>query len=445
MKEIYDLTKKQKTWFMDSSDIEASTDPLVVLIALELPKHRRWQTLESLEELKALAESAEFIVKKEFINKRRAYSASSFIGKGKLEEIKEYCEAQKIRAVIFDDDLSPAQTKNIARKLDDVKVFDRTSIILDIFAKRAVTKEGKLQISLAQLQYMLPRLTRHWTHLVSQEGMASGMAGVKGPGEKQLEMDRRMIRTRIHTIKKELKDVEKYRHTQRKKRKRSSSPVIAVVGYTNAGKSTFFNRLTDAGVSEENKLFATLDPITRRFKLPNNQEIILVDTVGFINKLPHYLVDAFKATLEEVRQADILLHILDVSDDKYLDRDKVVYKVLKELDADNKTIITALNKIDAMENISTLNQIEKEHDLSVSISAKNGDGFDDLFKMIAVQTDKNRLFAKILIPMDKHGLVAKIYRNGNILCRKDSEEGVYIEVEYEKSLEKELQPYFVNK
>ena len=445
MKEIYDLGRKQKAWFTDSSDIESSTDPIVVLVALELPHHRRWETLESLQELKALAQSAEFIVNKEFINKRKDYSTAYFIGKGKLEEIKEYCVSEKIRAVIFDNDLTPAQTKNIARKLDGIKVFDRTSIILDIFAKRAVTKEGKLQIALAQLQYMLPRLTRHWTHLVSQEGLSSGMAGVKGPGEKQLEMDRRMIRDRIHAIKKELKDVEKYRRIQRKKRKRSSCPVISVVGYTNAGKSTFFNRLTDAGVSEEDKLFATLDPITRRFKLPNNQDIILIDTVGFINKLPHSLVDAFKATLEEVRQSDILVHILDVSDDKYPDRDKVVHKVLKELEADNKTIITALNKIDAMENIALLTQILKEHEFSVAISAKSGEGLDDLFKMIAVETDKNRLFSKILVPMDKHGLVSKIYRNSNILYRKDSAEGVYMEVEFDKSLKKELRPYFVNK
>ena len=223
---------------------------------------------------------------------------------------------------------------------------------------RAQTKEGKLQVQLAQLEYMLPRLTRQWQHLVHQEGGTGGTVGVRGPGEKQLEMDRRQIRKKIHSIKKELKGVEKYRSVQRKKRKRHNVPVIALIGYTNSGKSTLLNRLTNADVLVENKLFATLDPTTRRLTLPNNQDIILIDTVGFISKLPHQLVDAFKATLEELRQADLLIHVLDVSDENFEDRKKTVFQVLHELEVDDKKIITVNNKIDIMPNLHALNRLE---------------------------------------------------------------------------------------
>ena len=314
--EIYDFTAKRDQKPKTVSASSQQEIRKVVLVALELPKQRRWQTLESLQELKLLAESAGFVVDKHIINKREEVSSSYFIGSGSLESLLEYCSDNNIHAVIFDDDLTPAQMKNITRKLGDVIVIDRTEIIIDIFAARARTKEGKLQIELARLEYMLPRLTRQWTHLVRQEGMSGGSVGVRGPGEKQLEMDRRQIRERIHSIKRELKQVEKYRSTQRKRRQRHNIPVIALIGYTNSGKSTLLNKLTDAHVIVADQLFATLDPTTRRFMLPNNQPVLLIDTVGFINKLPHQLVDAFKATLEEVRQADLLIHVLDVSDDK---------------------------------------------------------------------------------------------------------------------------------
>jgi len=330
IEEIYDFNKKKSRGKKHKYHVENKklTPQKLVLVTIELPQDRRWRILESLSELKKLAESAGFIVIKRVINKRTQISPSFLIGKGTLDKVSDYCKSNDIHTVLFDNELTPAQTKNISKKMPDIFVKDRTSIILDIFAMRAQTKEGKLQVQLAQLEYMLPRLTRQWQHLVHQEGGTGGTVGVRGPGEKQLEMDRRQIRKKIYSIKKDLKEVEKYRSIQRKKRKRHNVPVIALIGYTNSGKSTLLNRLTNADVLVENKLFATLDPTTRRLTLPNNQDIILIDTVGFISKLPHQLVDAFKATLEELRQADLLIHVLDVSDENFEDRKKTVFQVL---------------------------------------------------------------------------------------------------------------------
>lgn len=446
IQEIYDFSSKrdQKPKTISTS-ASLPKKRKVVLVALELPKDRRWQTLESLEELKQLAESADFIVDKHIINKRDEPSASYFIGSGTLESLLEYCQANDIHTVIFDDDLTPAQTKNISKKLKDVLVIDRTEIILDIFAARARTKEGKLQIELARLEYMLPRLTRQWTHLVRQEGMSGGAVGVRGPGEKQLEMDRRQIRERIHSIKRELKDVERNRSVQRKRRQRHNIPVVALIGYTNSGKSTLLNTLTDAHVMVADKLFATLDPTTRRFELPNHQPVLVIDTVGFINKLPHQLVDAFKATLEEVRQADLLIHVLDVSDDKAEDRLKVVKQVLKELHADDKKIITVLNKIDCVTYPDKLDLLKRENEPCVAISAKTGRNIENLFEMLTEHTKEYRTFAKLFIPYVHHNLIAKIYKNGNVLVRKNCDTGIYLEAEYDKVLGGLLESFHVTK
>ncbi|MDX9702701.1 MAG: GTPase HflX [Candidatus Auribacterota bacterium] len=443
--EIYDFSSKriQKPKTIPTS-FQKETKK-VVLVALELSNHRRWQTLESLQELKLLAESAGFTVDKHIINKREVPSPSYCIGSGSVDSLHEYCKANDIHSVIFDDDLTPAQMKNISAKLDDVIVIDRTEIIIDIFAARARTKEGKLQIELARLEYMLPRLTRQWTHLVRQEGMTGGAVGVRGPGEKQLEMDRRQIRERIHSIKKELKLVETYRSTQRKRRKRHNIPVIALIGYTNSGKSTLLNKLTDSHVMVADKLFATLDPTARRFVLPNNQPILLIDTVGFINKLPHQLVDAFKATLEEVRQADLLIHVLDVSDDKAEDRLKVVTKVLKELSAHEKKVVTVLNKIDCLISQDGLLHLERETMPCVPISAKTGQNLERLFEVLSEQTRDYRTFGRLFIPYSHHSLIGKIYENGNIRKQKNCDTGVYLEAEYDRVLDGLLESFIVKK
>ena len=445
IEEIYDFNKKNPRGKKDKYQVENKklTPQKLVLITIELPKDRRWRILESLSELKKLAESAGFIVVKRVINKRTQISPSYMIGKGTIEKISDYCKTNDIHTVLFDNELSPAQTKNISKKLPDIFVKDRTSIILDIFAMRAQTKEGKLQVELAQLEYMLPRLTRQWQHLMHQEGGTGGTVGVRGPGEKQLEMDRRQIRKKIHSIKKELKEVQKYRSVQRKKRKRHNIPVIALIGYTNSGKSTLLNRLTNANVFVENKLFATLDPTTRRLTLPNKQEIILSDTVGFISKLPHQLVDAFKATLEELKQADLLIHVLDVSDDNFEDRKKTVYHVLHELEADNKRIITVNNKIDIMPNTPALNRLEHENTPCVSISAKTGKGIESLLDILNKETEEYRFSGKFFIPLDKHNLITQIYENGNVTRRKDCADGTYIEAECNVAIKSKIMRYAV--
>jgi len=413
-----------------------------VLVAIELPNHRRWQTLESLEELKALAESAGLEVIKHFINKRDEMSSVFFIGKGTIESLKDYCYVNSINYILFDDDLTPAQTKNIAKEMgNSVSIIDRTGIILDIFGKRAKTKEGKLQVELAKLEYMLPRLTRQWQHLIHQEGGTGGTVGVRGPGEKQLEMDRRQIRDRINSIKKELEVVKNYRSTQRKQRQRNNIPVLSLIGYTNAGKSTLFNKITNSNVIVEDKLFATLDPTTRKFKLPNNQDAILIDTVGFIKKLPHQLIDAFKATLEELKQSDILIHVLDVSDDKSEDRKKVVIDLLTELQVDNKTIVTTLNKIDIMTNSAAISTMEKENYPCIAVSAKTGEGIKQFFDTITKQLANYRVHAKLFFPVNQQSLISRLYESGKVITRKDKAAGVYIEAEYDKSLEGVLSSY----
>ncbi|MCD6460887.1 GTPase HflX [bacterium] len=445
IEELYDFNSKNERGKKNKYQVENKkiTPQKLVLVTIELPNDRRWRILESLAELKKLAESAGFKVVKRFINKRTRISPSYLIGKGTIEKISLYCESDNIHTVLFDNELSPAQTKNISKKLPDIFVKDRTSIILDIFAMRAQTKEGKLQVQLAQLQYMLPRLTRQWQHLIHQEGGTGGTVGVRGPGEKQLEMDRRQIRKKIHTIKKELKDVEKYRSVQRKKRKRHNVPVIALIGYTNSGKSTLLNRLTNANAFVENKLFATLDPTTRRLTLPNNQDIILIDTVGFISKLPHQLVDAFKATLEELKQADLLIHVLDVSDDNFDDRKKIVFQVLHELKVDDKKIITVNNKIDIMSSIAALKRLEHDNTPCVSISAKTGKGIESLFCILSRETGSYRFHGNFFIPLDKHNLITKIYENGIVKKRKDCTDGTYIEAECNAAIKNTIEKYFI--
>lgn len=440
--EIYDFSGQNGGY--PDSPLMPSND--AILVALELPGQRKWQIQESLKELRALAESLSFTIKKTVINRREKPSASYLIGTGTIEQLKAYCHEHHVKTIIFDDDLSPAQIKNIMKLLgDDVRPMDRTELIIDIFAQRAKTKEGKLQIELARLEYVLPRLTRQWVHLMHQAGMTGGSVGVRGPGEKQLEMDRRQIRHRITTIKKDLKKIEKYRSVQRKKRKRNNVPVMAIIGYTNAGKSTLLNALTNANAQVEDKLFATLDPTSRKFTIPSkNQDIVLTDTVGFIKKLPHELVDAFKATLEEVRFADVLLHVLDASDELAETKCKVVHQVLKELGADDKYVVTLLNKVDQVSDMTLVYDLRKAHEPAVCISARTGEGFNNLFRLLDKVTASYRMKAELCLPYHEQKLLSQLYERGTILSRRDEEDGIYITVECDALLEQKIENYLID-
>jgi GTP-binding protein HflX len=315
-----------------------------------------------------------------------------------------------VTSVIFDDELSPAQGRNLENLLSR-KVLDRTQLILDIFAQRARSREGRLQIELAQLQYLLPRLTRMWHHLSRQ----TGGIGTRGPGETQLEVDRRRVQERIARLERELEEVRKTRAVQRQGRKRHQWPVAAVVGYTNAGKSTLLNLLTGADVVTEDRLFATLDPTTRSFHLPNKQRVLLTDTVGFLRKLPHTLIESFKATLEEVSEADLLLHVVDLSHSRIDEHMAAVDEVIKELDAFGKQTLIVFNKIDTVENPELAESYLKRFPGSVAISARTGAGVNNLVQALQNALAAWRLRSRFRIPMSESALIAEIHRVGHVL------------------------------
>jgi len=328
----------------------------VFLVGVELKSRNGADLRELMAELSELAQTAGAKIVGEGIKKMESLNPATFIGKGKAEEFAQFSKRHDVDTVIFDDELSPAQTRNL-EKIFGCRVQDRTALILDIFAQRARTREGKLQIELAQLEYLLPRLTRYWSHLSRQRG-STGSIG--GEGESQLEADRRKISERIDRISRDLDLVRRQRSTQRAGRQRSNWPLASIVGYTNAGKSTLLNALTGADVLAKDILFATLDPTTRRLKLPTNQNVLLTDTVGFIRKLPHGLVEAFKATLEEVVQADLLLHVVDISHAQAEEQIAAVNAVLKEIGAGEKSTIMVFNKIDQLTNSGALNRLREK-------------------------------------------------------------------------------------
>src|SRR5438270_6204550 len=344
-----------------------------VLVGLEQAGVSKWDLRDSLDELRELANSAGAQVVDTVTQKLQKPTAPYYIGRGKAESIKESFQDHRVTSVIFDNELSPAQGRNLEH-LFSRKVIDRTQLILDIFAQRARSREGRLQIELAQLQYLLPRLTRMWTHLSRQ----TGGIGTRGPGETQLEVDRRRVQERIAKIERELAAVRKTRAVQREGRRRNQWPVIAVVGYTNAGKSTLLNLLTGADLVAENKLFATLDPTTRSLTLPNKQRMLLTDTVGFLRKLPHTLIESFKATLEEVSEADLLLHVVDLSHPRVDEQIEAVESVIKELNAHGKQTLIVFNKIDNLSNRELINSYLRRFSGSVAISARTGENMNKL-------------------------------------------------------------------
>jgi len=412
------------------------THERALLIGLEKQGVSKWDLQDSLEELAELANSAGAEVVDTVTQKLQKPTAPYYIGKGKAEAIKHSFQDREITSVIFDDELSPAQGRNLENLLAR-KVLDRTQLILDIFAQRARSREGRLQIELAQLQYLLPRLTRMWDHLSRQ----TGGIGTRGPGETQLEVDRRRVQERIARLERELEAVRKTRAVQRQGRKRHQWPVAAVVGYTNAGKSTLLNLLTGAAVVAENRLFATLDPTTRSFVLPNKQRVLLTDTVGFLRKLPHTLIESFKATLEEVSEADLLIHIVDLSHPRVDDQMEAVEGVIKELDAFGKQTLIVFNKIDKLQNRELAETYVKRFPGSVAISARTGEGVNQLVQALQNTLSAWRLRSRFRIPASESALIAEIHRVGHVLELHYEGEGALIVAHVPPDLAQKLERY----
>ncbi len=405
-----------------------------ILVTVDLKKEKGWPAEDRASELKELACSSGACVEAEIVCHRERPTSDLFIGKGKFEEIALLSKKKSAKSVIFNNDLTPTQLRNLEKGLDGVKVIDRTQLILDIFSQHARSMEGKVQIELAQLQYLLPRLTGRGVEL----SRLGGGIGTRGPGEKILEHDRRRIGDRIARLKKELKDLEKRRHALRKRRKDAMLATVSIVGYTNAGKTTLLNHLTNSRKLTADKLFSTLDPIARSYALPNNLKILFSDTVGFLYKLPHHLIESFKATLEEVKEADLLIHVLDCSNPRVQDLDEAVYSVLKELGAEGKTIINVLNKVDLTENKYYLNRVKSKFKNAVVISALNGQGIDLLIDEISQLLSGLVTKIKIDIPNDRMDKVNLIYEHGKVHKREDRPTSVYIEAIVPLRLKKQL-------
>ena len=389
----------------------------VILVGVSLQDEK--ETEESLEELKELADTAGAITVGKIIQNREAVHPGTYIGSGKILEVKLLVEETGATGFICDDELSPAQLRNLEQELE-CKVMDRTLLILDIFAGRAVTSEGKIQVELAQLQYRLARLVG-LGHSLSRLG---GGIGTRGPGEKKLEMDRRLVKNRIAQLRRELEEVKRHRELIRERRKKSSVPVAAIVGYTNAGKSTLLNTLTEAGVLEEDKLFATLDPTTRTLELESGQEILITDTVGFIRKLPHHLVEAFKSTLEEAKYADIILHVVDASNPQMDKQMHVVYDTLKQLGVENKTIITLFNKQDRLTERQSMRDFRADY--VMNISAKTGEGLLELKNKLEEILTERQILIERLYNYAEAGKIQLIRKYGQLLIEEYREDGIYV-------------------
>lgn len=377
-------------------------------------------TMDSLEELEDLAKTANARTVGRLIQKREQMHPATYIGKGKIEELKDLLWELDATGIVCDDELSPVQMKNLQDELD-TKVMDRTLVILDIFAARASTSEGKLQVELAQLKYRQTRLTGFGTSM----SRLGGGIGTRGPGEKKLEIDKRLIKSRIAQLNRELKDVRRHREVTREQRCRNRIPVAAIVGYTNAGKSTLLNVLTGADILAEDKLFATLDPTTRGRRLSGGQEILLTDTVGFIRKLPHHLIEAFKSTLEEARYADLILHVADVSNPQMDEQMFIVYETLKSLKVTDKPVITIFNKQDkAGTDAESIRDFRADY--TVKMSAKTGEGIPELLKTIEAVLRERKLLIEFLYPYQEAGKLQLIRKFGEMLKEDYRENGIFV-------------------
>lgn len=409
------------------SIMEQETKPRAILAALDVGEYDAEVSINELEELAQTA-GAETVAK--VIQKRPSAESATLLGEGKIQEIAELCQSLEADLVIFDTELSASQIRNIEKFLG-VRVIDRTMLILDIFAGRAVSNEGKLQVELAQLRYRLPRLSGLGTSL----SRLGGGIGTRGPGETQLETDKRHIHRRITKLEDDLKELEARRNFSRSRRKKDNVLTAAIVGYTNVGKSTLLNKLTDANVLAENKLFATLDLTSRAIELPDGRSVLLVDTVGLIRRLPHHLVEAFKSTLEEAAGADIILHICDISDPEVAEKMQTTQEILAELGCAEIPVVNILNKCDLIENHIP------ENDNTVKISAKNGYNLEKMLEVISKNLPESSKRMKLLLPYDKVGMSAQIRVNGKIISEEYVENGLLIEALVDKLLIKEMSQY----
>ena len=391
---------------------------------------------DSLDELAALLETAGGVACGRLLQKRHSPDPHSFIGGGKVAEVKALMAAEDCTLALFDNELTPSQARALSRELE-ARVVDRSGLILDIFAQRAQTREGRLQVELARCKYDLPRLTGLWTHLDRETSAGSGPVGARGTGETQLESDRRLIRRRIDRLEAELEEVRQVRATQRGLRQRRGVPVAALVGYTNAGKSTLLNALTGAGVPARDRLFDTLDTTTRRLTLPNGRQVLLSDTVGFIRKLPHHLVEAFKATLEELAYADLILQVVDVSHKEWREQAQVADALINELARPETPRLTVYNKADLL---ASRDELPEGKDL-LAVSAVTGEGLDELRSRIAVLMERDSRLLTLVLPYAAGGLLERLHREGRVLETEYLAGGTRVRAEVPRSLWSRLAPY----
>lgn len=414
--------------------VSEQTPERVILIGIDLDNQ---ETAEAcLDELEELVKTAGAISVAKVIQKRERIHSGHYIGKGKLEEVKMMLKTYDASGIVCDDELSPAQMKNLEQILQ-TKIMDRTMVILDIFASRAMSKEGKIQVELAQLKYRLSRLSG----IGASMSRLGGGIGTRGPGETKLETNRRYIKDRIGELNQELKQIETHRQLLRNQRNKKSTPLISLVGYTNAGKSTLINALTDAGVLAEDKLFATLDTTTRKVKLPNGTEVLITDTVGFIQKLPHHLIQAFRATLEELSFADILIHVVDASNANRIQQMDVVYQTLKELHCETTPVITVYNKVD--KDIETPLPVDTIARDKVAISAKTKKGLDSMLEKIEILLKSFRANIKVFLPYTEGSMLNMIHGKCEIITEEHKAEGIFLELYAEQEMENRLQKYIV--
>jgi GTP-binding protein HflX len=391
-------------------------------------------TEESIEELEALLETAGGVCVGTVLQKRNAPDPRTLIGDGKVKEVEDLVDAEEATLVVFDNELSPSHQRALSEDLK-VRVLDRSALILDIFAQRARTREGRLQVELAQYKYLLPRLTGMWTHLERQAGTSGGI-GVRGPGETQLETDRRHIRRKISKLEEELDEVRRIRATQRRRREKNGVGVVALVGYTNAGKSTLLNALTQADIPARNRLFDTLDTTTRHLKVSDTLEVLVSDTVGFIRKLPHHLVEAFKATLEELRFADVLVHVIDISNPEWEEQAAVVNRLIRELEAESTPRIEVYNKCDLVPE-TVLPRGERK----VAVSARTGAGLDRLLGEIEKILAGTQRRVVLSIPYGEGGLLEQLYRDASVLRVDYKENGIEVEAVLKAETLGRMRPY----
>ena len=420
------------------------------LVGVSIFNDKSWLSIEdSLAELELLAQTAGLDVVGEISQTLSKPNAQTFIGSGKVEEVQLLVNETKADVLIFDNELIPRHQRELEKIFgENVRVLDRTALILDIFAQHASTREGILQVELAQYEYRLPRLTRAWTHLARQAGGGGGRSGsvggvgLRGPGETQLEVDRREIRKKITTLRTELEKVRAHRSRHRENRKRSQIPTVALVGYTNAGKSTLLNKLANSEVFVANQLFATLDPTTRRVELPEGNTALFTDTVGFIQKLPTQLVAAFRATLEEITEADILLHVVDISHPNALAQWESVNATLEEIGAEDLPIITVLNKIDKIQDQEIIRELNNAFSNAVSISALSGEGIRSLLKKIEEELYFNLIPITVFLPYKQGRLISVFHETGKIDELKNLADGVYIDGSIPGRFFSEFEPFF---